>query len=140
MGGDEQWDSHAEKFFRALSQELSATLKARKLTAGLLEFRLTSAVEGTAEIRVVVSSTEVILSAGRGTRFELEELAGSEARISSLVRAVARGGLTEFIWPKRVTFELELEGGEVLHGGTRKGLPRQRGNATRVAYGSFVTS
>jgi hypothetical protein len=76
----------------------------------------------------------VILLAGRGTRFELESLPDSQDRVVRLTKAIAGGGLSEQVWPRRVKYELRLDDGEVLHGGSRYGLLPSLGSARQVSY------
>lgn len=128
------WEALSEALAERLSRGLGAELARRRLTDRLLEFKFKPSRAGATEIGLVTSPDEAILSAGAGTRFELDGLPGSEDRIMLLARAIAAGGLSETIWPHRVRFELRMESGELLRGGTRDGLLPRPGRSRQVEY------
>src|SRR6266511_2305697 len=116
---DETWESRAAALAEKIAQDVSASVEHERLTDKLRVFTFKPKNQDAAEMSIVVSAYEVIFSAGRGTRFELDPLPGSEKRVVALARAIASGGLSERVWPGRVKFELRLEDGTVLRGGVR---------------------
>jgi hypothetical protein len=69
-----------------------------------------------APLMLIASESELIVCAGRGTRFELPALPTSATEALQIVEAVASGRLTERVKGSRVTFELLLDDGSELSG------------------------
>ncbi len=134
---DETWVSPAASVAENLAQAVSASLEEGWLTHMLLMFTLKPKNETAAEMRIIFSPYEVILSAGRGTRFELDALPRSEDRLLVLAGAIASGGLSERIWPRRVKFELRLPD-TVLRGGEQDGLIPRPGRSRSVSYAPYA--
>jgi hypothetical protein len=83
----------------------------------LLIVTIMPSVVGAALIVLVVSASELIVSAGGSTRFELDALPASRDEATALIRAVASGGLTERVGAWRVKSQLRLADGSTRRSG-----------------------
>jgi hypothetical protein len=119
---DQDWEQAVDALVDRIEQELPAVVTRSRLSGKLLELKLSSNHDGAAQMNIIVSSSEVIFTAGRGTRFELDPLPGSAAEVLRLVRSVSSGHLTEEIRRGVVTFKLRLDDQTVLTGRSRAGL------------------
>ena len=131
---DETWEPRAFELAERIAEAVSAGSERDRLSEKLLAFRFKPKNEDAAEMGFVVSPYELIFSAGRGTRFELDALPSSEERVVDLALAIAGGGLSEQIWPHRVKFELRFSDGTVVRGGSRHGLIPRLGRRRSVTY------
>jgi hypothetical protein len=123
------WLSEADEISAAISSSTCAHMERRVLNDRLLEYRFTCSRPGSTDIALLVSPTEVILEAGRGTRFELDALPKSSAEIQRVARAIASGGLTEVVDRRSVKFELSFSDGSKIAGhssGVRTGVNKQQ--------------
>jgi hypothetical protein len=134
---DQTWQSRAAAFAEKLAREVSAGLEHEQLTERLQMFTFKPRNQDAAEMSLIVSADEVILSVGRGTRFELQALPGSENRVLALTRAIASGGLSERVWPRRVKYELHLQDETVVRGSSWFGLFQRPGRARSVTYAPY---
>lgn len=123
---------------KRIADQVSARLSTRSLNDRLDEFVLIPPNSDAATINVVVSSPEVIISAGRGLRIEMPPLPESEPVIAQIVRSIAGGGLRERIRGGYVSYQLELEDGESIKGRSTRGLPV--GRSRRITYSAYGPS
>jgi hypothetical protein len=131
---DQHWEQRANGLADRIGQELSIEVSRIRLTERLLEFRLEPHNDGAAQMTITVSPDEVIFTAGRGTRFELDALPSSEAETLQLVRSVAGGRLTEQIRQGVVTFKLSLDEQTVLTGRSSSGVLARTAKYQTIEY------
>jgi len=131
----------AEVLADELKAELPAatTLRVSPVSARLVRLDIASHVMGSAKITVLISSSETVFEAGRGTRFELPPLPAARDAIVSRAHAVADGHLVEWVGEGRTDFELALRNGQRLKGGVVEGLARRRKGARRTEYLPFAS-
>ncbi len=131
------WEARAAALAEQIAQAVSAESERTRLTSKLLEFTFKPSNDNAAEMGFVVSPHELIFSAGPGARFELDALPASENRVLELALAIAGGGLEERLWPGRVKFELRLQDGTVVTGGSTSSLIPRPGKSRAVRYASY---
>jgi hypothetical protein len=110
------WEQSADTLADQIGQELAMEVVRSRLNPKLMEFKLMPARAGAAQMTITVSPSEVIVTAGRGTRFELDPLPSSGAETLQLVRSVSNGHLTEHIRRGVVNFELRVDEQTLLTG------------------------
>lgn len=121
------WAVEAENILRRFATEEDATLERKELTDRMVGFRLLPHAENAAPISVFVAQSQIVVEAGRGTRFELDALPASIDELDEILDAIARGRLCERGGVLALSFKLELRSGRVLAGrffgrGGRRGL------------------
>ncbi len=131
---DQDWEQAVDTLAEQIEQELPTVVTRSRLSGKLLELELSPDHEGAAEMKITVSPFEVIFTAGRGTRFELDPLPGSAAEVQQLVRSVSSGHLTEQIHRGAVTFKLLLDDQTVLTGRSSPGLISRSGEPRAIEY------
>ena len=134
MLGDD-WRSASASIAGQVSSELSASLTARPLTDKLTEFVIHPSNIDATDIRLTISQFDVIVSAGRGTQFELPPLPQSETTLIAIVRAIGGGNLSESIRGGLIRYQLLLADGTTLQGRSMKGLPL--GRRTSKSYSPY---
>jgi hypothetical protein len=121
---DANWRDLGQTFAQAISDQYPVTLASRDLTERLTRITVTPSKSGAADLSLTVSPYEVIVEFGAfHNRIELPPLPDSESRLSSVVDAVACGGLAESKRKWLVRYQLTLSDGSVLRGGSIMGLP-----------------
>jgi hypothetical protein len=123
---DIDWEQAANALAEQIGKRVSTGVTRSRLSGQLVELRIDPDSDGAAQMKIVVSPSEVIFTAGRGTRFELGRLPDSEAETLQLVRSVSSGHLTEHVRRGVVTFKLRLDEQTVLTG--RSGSASIAGN------------
>jgi hypothetical protein len=131
---DQDWEQAANALADEIEEELSTQVTRNRLSGKLLELKLNPDNDGAAQMSITVSPSEVIFTAGRGTRFELDRLPGSEAETLQLVRSVSNGHLTERVHQGVVTFKLRLDKQTVLTGRSSSGLIARTGKPQTIEY------
>jgi hypothetical protein len=131
---DQDWEQAVDVLVDRIEQELPTMVTRSWLSGKLLELKLSSDHDGAAQMNITVSSSEVIFTAGRGTRFELDPLPGSAAEVLQLVRSVSSGHLTEEIRRGVVTFKLRLDDQTVLTGRSSPGLISRSEEPRAIEY------
>jgi hypothetical protein len=135
---DSSWLVEADKLARQIAEMTDVDFERTLLTEKLCEYQFESGNPDSASIKVLVSPFAIIVSAGRGTQFELD--ASQDGRAEALLqsKAIAAGRLKERVWPNRVRFELELEDGRVLKGGARfRLIPAPMGQGEDLIYAPY---
>jgi hypothetical protein len=132
-----KWDVEARALAVRIETELGTEVVTSPLSEKLLMLELVPPNRDAAEIRIVVSSTEAILTAGKGTRFELGPLPASEEELMLLVRSISAGGLNERIGSGVVHFELRLEKKEVRTGRSASTSGARDEASRRIAYAPY---
>jgi len=118
------WADRGRRLARSIAHVGSAQVEETRLTDHLILFTLLPPNPRAAEICLIVSPYEVILTAGRGTRFDLDALPASAEEVTALAFAIAGGGLTERVRGNRVVdFTLRLDDGTHRREGWRWGFP-----------------
>jgi hypothetical protein len=113
---DEEWMEQGSAFAERLSELISAEVEQERLTKKLLQITFIPMNSDATEIRLILSNFEVVMTAGHGTRFEFGPLSESHEKVFEFACAIAEGGLTEQIWPRRVLFTLRLQDGSYVRG------------------------
>jgi hypothetical protein len=131
---DQDWEQAANALADQIGQELSTEVIRGRLSGKLLELKLNPDKDGAAQMNITVSPSEVIFTAGRGTRFELDPLPGSEAEILQLVRSVSSGHLTERVHRGVVTFKLRIDEQTVLTGRSSSSLTARAEKPQAIEY------
>ncbi|MDX6230263.1 MAG: hypothetical protein QOI76_3653 [Frankiales bacterium] len=111
----------------------ASTITTSHIGAGMQVVNIMCTRAGRAPLTVMVSASECILEAGRGTRFELDPLPSSLHELSALARAIVEGHLVEWVSDSRVDFQLAAGERDVRRGGQTQGLWARR-PTTRVSY------
>ena len=96
------WEQDGRNLARSIAEAVSAPVEESRLTDRLILFTFRPRNEDAASMSLIVSSDEVILEAGQGTRFELDPLAESATEVMALAFAIARGRLTERVHRRRI--------------------------------------
>jgi hypothetical protein len=112
----ENWAAEAEDFLRHFASTEGATLERQQLTELLVGFRLRPIAGGAAPVSIIVSPYQVIVEAGRGTRFELDALPVAGDEVKEILDAIADGRLYERSGLVGLRFKLELRSGRTLSG------------------------
>lgn len=133
------WELQSEVLAERLANELHARLARARLAAKVWESRLKAQNGQGAEIRLISSPEESILTAGAGARFEWGALPDCGSELVSVASAIAHGGLIESIRIGRADLKLTLDDGRIFQGRTRVGLRLWRGRPRRVVYPPFVS-
>jgi hypothetical protein len=115
----QDWRDDARQVAVAVAELTSVELKETTLNDRLVEFEYQPANDDAAALSMIVSESQVILSAGKGARFELPSLGESSEEVMRLVRGVAAGGLSEAVDRRGVKFALVLEDGSTISGMSR---------------------
>jgi hypothetical protein len=132
------WQAEAELLVdRVTHAALSTAVTRDHPNDRLFVVSVAPSAAGAARMRLVVSAHELIISAGRVTRFELNALPASRNDATKLMLAVVAGDLTEKMGTWGVRFNLVLPDESTRTGRTIRGLlPRPR--RTRViAYQAY---
>ena len=131
----ENWEAEAEAFVRHFASTEGATVEQRQLNEILVAFRMRPLASGAAPMSLIVSPYEVIVEAGRATRFELDPLPLSGDEVKDILDAVAAGRLNERAGWFGVKFKLDLRSGRTLSGRV-VGRGVQRGTVRYQPYQS----
>jgi len=133
--GDNDWKSVAGVVVDRVTENLAASITTRSLSEKLTEFKIHPDNSDSTDITLIVSASDVVIGAGNGTQIELPALPESESRVTTILRSIADGKLTESIRGGMVTYQLELPDGSVLEGRTMKGVPLGRHQS--VSYPAY---
>ena len=126
----DDWKSSGTELVGRMAAEVSASLTANSLTENLIEFTLHPANSDATDIKLIISPSEVIVSAGLAMQIELPPLSQSEARLISIVRAIASGNLNESARGGLVRYQLLLSDGDTIEGRSMRGIPLGRRQTT----------
>jgi hypothetical protein len=106
----------------------------KKLAKGLTQFIISPANKSASPLRITVSSSAIIVNFARG-QIELPSLPVSEVRLTNIANAIAHGRLvaTNRKWLGR--YQLTLDNGTILRGGSIRGIPLGRRAQTFESWG-----
>jgi hypothetical protein len=112
----QEWRAIARQVAAAISEVTAVGSRETNPNNRLVQFSYRPVNQDAAPLSIIVSESEVIFSAGKGTRFELPALEESRHEILRLARGVASGSLTETVDGRRVDFTLALDDGSEISG------------------------
>ncbi len=104
----------------------------------LLQFTFDPPNAAAASLMLIASEAELIVCAGRGTRFELSALPASASEALQIAEAVGSGRLRETLKGPRVTFELVLDDGRELAGRSNTVGSTFSQTPTVIEYGPYA--
>jgi hypothetical protein len=133
MAGSDR-ESLGEEFVRRFSGQYSVSVMSKKLAKGLTQFIISPANKSASPLRITVSSSAIIVNFARG-QIELPSLPVSEVRLTNIANAIAHGRLvaTNRKWLGR--YQLTLDNGTILRGGSIRGIPLGRRAQTFESWG-----
>jgi hypothetical protein len=127
---DSSWEAGAAELLDSFAASYGAAIERHRLTDLLTRFRVVPKGDEAAHVTVYVAADQLIVEAGRGTRFELDPLPDSREELLAILNGIARGGLREEIGRLGVKFQLALQSGETRSGrvvrrtGSKRGVAR----------------
>lgn len=133
----EGWTDIARDLAETVGGVTSVVPRETFLSDRLLQFKYEPPSPDAAPLMLIASETELIVCAGRGTRFELPALPASATEAFRIVEAVASGRLKESLKGSRVTFEIVLEDGSKLSGQSNS-VPSRSETPTVIEYGPYA--
>lgn len=110
------WIDAAREFAGTVEAMTSVAPREAFLNDRLLQFIYDPPNSDAARLMLIASQDELIVSAGRGTQFELDPLPVSETEVLQIVEAVVSGRFTERVKGSLVNSKLVLDDGTELKG------------------------
>jgi hypothetical protein len=112
----QEWRAAARQVAATISEITAVRALETSPNNRLIQFSYRPNNPASAPLSIIVSESDVIFSAGRGTRLELPPLMESTHEVQRLARGVAYGSLTETVDGRRVNFTLVLDDGSEISG------------------------
>jgi hypothetical protein len=133
----EIWVRAGNAFAKRIELQCSIEVVPIRLSEKLLELRMTPPNSDAASICIMISPSDLTLTAGKGTRFELDPLPDSEEEVLQLVQSIVKGTLSEQFGPRGIKFRLVVEQQSVLTGRSSFGLQRRTKKSTAIRYAPY---
>lgn len=112
----QEWTDTARDVASAVKSVTFVAPREAFLNERLLQFIYEPPNSDAAPLMLIASEAELIVCAGRGTRFELSALPASATEVLRIVEAVVSGRLRERFKGSHVAFKLVLDDGTELAG------------------------
>jgi hypothetical protein len=128
----------AHEVIQDLAEHIFATVRMEQLNDRIVQYRLVPMNADATQIAITIGLDDVIVSAGKGSRWELPAFPAAQATITRIVEAISSGQLRESIRGGFVTFDLRLSDGSSLRGTSVRGIPV--GRKDQLSYAPFAKS